>query len=219
MNKALMLVESNFDTQTLCEEKNGTKNWYINGIFMQEDVNNRNRRFYPKNVMESTVNNYVNEYVKTSRAVGELSHPDTPAINLERVSHIIESISHEGKNYIGRAKVLKTPMGSIAIGLLEGGVKLGVSSRGTGSLVENGSGINVVQPDYKLSTIDIVYNPSAPDAFVQGLMEGHSFVWNTLEEDVEFVEQLKKGIKKTSSKNLQEAKIDAFKKFMDKVKG
>lgn len=214
-----LLIESNFDTEVLSESSTGKKNWFIKGIFMQEDVNNRNGRRYPKHIMENEINRYIKESVMTRSAVGELCHPESPIPDLKNVSHIIEEILHEGRNYIGKAKILNTPMGNIVTGLLEGGVRLGVSSRGTGSLVEDSDGVKVVQPDFKLSTVDIVYNPSAPDAFVQGLMEGHSFVWNTLEEDTQFKEKMKEKIKKTPSAKLQEEKIAAFEKFMNRIKG
>lgn len=214
-----VLTESSFETEIITEsDDNGVKNWYLNGVFMQADVVNRNRRVYPKGIMESEINNYIKEYVVPKRAVGELSHPDTASINLDKITHIIESIEQQGSNFIGKAKILNTPSGNIVKGLLEGGVQLGVSSRGLGSVKANNQGINEVQDDFKLKAVDIVYQPSAPDAFVEGLMENADFVWDTVKEDVEFVEQLKNNIKIAKASELQEAKLDAFVKFVEMIK-
>lgn len=213
-----MLIESSFQTEILTEEKNGKKNLYIHGPFLQADVVNRNRRLYPLSIMEREINNYVKEYVTPRRAVGELSHPDTPTINLDKITHITEIIERDGNNFIGKAKILDTPCGNIVRGLLEGGVKLGVSSRGMGSVKSNNKGINEVQNDFKLAAIDIVYQPSAPDAFVEGLMENSSFVWDSYSEDIEFVEQLREEFAAAKSSELQEAKLKAFQKFLDNIK-
>lgn len=214
-NKQMLLIESNYETETLSESStNGKKNWFVRGVFLQADTANKNHRIYPGAIMESSVNRYVEDYVKTKRAVGELSHPETPVINLERVSHIIEEIQREGKNYIGKARLLNTPMGNIAIGLLEGGVKLGVSSRGRGKTI-NENGIDVVQSDFNLATVDLVFSPSCASAMVDGLLEGEKFIWNTLTEDTEFLESIKHDVKKSSTKLLSEAKLDAFRKFVN----
>lgn len=213
-----ILTESSFDTKILVEEKeNGQKDWYISGIFMQADVVNRNRRNYPREIMEKEIGSYINEYVKPKRAVGELSHPDTAQINLDKITHIVEDIWQEEGNFYGKARILNTPAGNIVKGLLEGGVQLGVSSRGMGSVKRNSQGINEVQDDFKLAAIDIVYQPSAPDAFVQGLMESSEGMWDTISEDVEFVESLKSTIAEEEDIQLQESKIEAFSKFLEAI--
>lgn len=212
----MLLVESNYQTEVLTEGEGSGKNWFINGIFMQADVVNRNRRIYPDAVVNPQVQWYINEYVNTSRALGELDHPDTPKIDLNRASHLITEVKKDGSNYIGKAKILNTPTGNLVKGLLDGGVKLGVSSRGMGSVQADRNGVNVVQPDFKLATVDIVYQPSAPEAFVEGLMENAQFVWGSVHEDVEFVQQLKEKIQETKLVDLREAKIEAFKAFMKK---
>ena len=213
-----VLTESSFDTKILVEEKeNGQKDWFIEGIFMQADVVNRNRRNYPREIMEKEIGSYINEYVNPRRAVGELSHPDTAQINLDKITHIVEEIRQEGNNFYGKARILNTPAGNIVKGLLEGGVQLGVSSRGMGSVKRNNQGINEVQNDFKLAAIDIVYQPSAPDAYVQGLMESSEGMWDTISEDVEFVESLKSTIAEEQEIELQESKIDAFSKFLDAI--
>lgn len=214
-----ILTESNFsDVEVLSEGEGSTKNLYIEGKFMQSDVVNRNRRMYPLSIMEREVNNYVREWVVPKRAVGELNHPDNTEINMERITHITESVNQVGKDFIGKARILNTPSGNIVRGLLEGGVRLGVSSRGTGSVKPNKMGINEVQEDFRLAAVDIVFSPSAPDAFVEGLMENASFVWDTINEDVEFVEQIQKDIKCAKSKDLQEAKIAAFDSFLKNLR-
>jgi hypothetical protein len=212
----MLLVESNYQTEVLTEGEGSGKNWFINGIFMQADVVNRNRRIYPDAVVNPQVQWYINEYVNTSRALGELDHPDTPKIDLNRASHLITQVNKDGSNYIGKAKILNTPTGNLVKGLLDGGVKLGVSSRGMGSVQADRNGVNVVQPDFKLATVDIVYQPSAPEAFVEGLMENAQFVWGSVHEDVEFVQQLKEKVQETKLVDLREAKIEAFKAFMKK---
>lgn len=212
----MLLVESNYQTEVLTEGEGNTKNWFINGIFMQADVVNRNRRIYPDAVVNPQVQWYINEYVNTCRALGELDHPDTPKIDLNRASHLITEVKKDGSNYIGKAKVLDTPTGNLVKGLLSGGVKLGVSSRGMGSVQPDRNGVSIVQPDFKLATVDIVYQPSAPEAFVEGLMENDQFVWGSVHEDVEFVQQLKEKIQETKLVDLREAKIEAFKSFMKK---
>lgn len=212
----MLLVESNYQTEVLTEGEGSAKNWFINGIFMQADVVNRNRRIYPDAVVNPQVQWYINEYVSTNRALGELDHPDTPKIDLNRASHLITQVSKDGSNYIGKAKILNTPTGNLVMGLLDGGVKLGVSSRGMGSVQQDRNGVNVVQADFKLATVDIVYQPSAPEAFVEGLMENAQFVWGSVHEDVEFVQSLKEKIQETKLVDLREAKIEAFRAFMKK---
>jgi hypothetical protein len=165
-----LISEAIEDVKLIVEEKEGGKNYYIQGIFMQAEQTNRNNRRYQLNVMEREVARYNNDYIKTNRAVGELGHPNGPAINLDRISHKIVALEQDGNNFIGKAKIVDTPMGKIARGLLESGVQLGVSSRGMGSIKDVG-GIMEVQEDFFLATpADIVADPSAPDAFVQGIM-------------------------------------------------
>jgi hypothetical protein len=216
----MILTESNFnEVQILQESRSEGKapSWYIQGVFLQADVVNRNRRIYPKNIMESEVARYTNDYVRTNRAVGELSHPDSPAVNLDKITHIIEDIRQEGTDFIGKARILGTPCGSIVAALLEGGVQLGVSSRGSGSVRSDKQGISVVQKDYSMKAIDIVYSPSAPAAFVEGLMESDR-IWDTICEDVEFVEALKGDIRAASTVQLMEAKMKAFQKLIAHIR-
>ncbi len=173
-----LITETIEDVQILTEEKNGKKLLYIEGVFLQSELKNRNGRMYPFNVLNKEVERYNEEYVKSKRALGELGHPDGPTINLDRVSHRITSLRAEGNNFIGKAQILDTPMGNIAKNLLGEGVQLGVSSRGMGS-IQKKEDCNVVADDFMLTTAaDIVADPSAPDAFVNGIMEGKEWVWN-----------------------------------------
>jgi hypothetical protein len=195
------------------------KEYFIEGIFLQSELKNRNGRMYPESTMDNAVKSYVENYVNQKRAYGELGHPDTPSINLDRVSHIITDLRKEGTNWIGKAKVLATPMGQIARGLLDGGANLGVSSRALGSLKTNRDGIQVVQDDFVLSTAaDIVADPSAPDAFVRGIMEGHEWVYVDGKYVEKQIEQTRKLIKSTSTKNLTEVSAVAFEKFLNSLK-
>ena len=195
------------------------KNYFIEGIFLQSDLKNRNGRMYPESVMDKEVGRYMMEQVKTNRAYGELGHPDTPSINLDRVSHLIVDLRKEGTNYIGRAKILETPMGQIARGLLDGGANLGVSSRALGTLKMNEDGVNVVQDDFMLSTAaDIVADPSAPDAFVRGIMENKEWTFVDGKFVEKHIEEAKAIIKKASSSQLEEAKIRAFQNFLSKIR-
>jgi len=204
----------------LTEEKLGKgKQYYIEGVFLQSELVNRNGRSYPEAIMDREVARYMQQCVKENRAYGELGHPDSPSINLDRVSHLIVDLKKEGTNYIGKAKILDTPMGQIAKGLLDGGANLGVSSRALGSLQMNKEGVQVVQDDFMLSTAaDIVADPSAPDAFVRGIMESREWVF----VDGKFVEkqidEVRAIIKKTSSRNLEEAKLRAFQHFLTKIR-
>jgi len=195
------------------------KEYFIEGIFLQSELKNRNGRMYPEPTMDNAVKSYVENYVNQKRAYGELGHPDTPSINLDRVSHIITDLRKEGTNWIGKAKVLATPMGQIARGLLDGGANLGVSSRALGSLKTNRDGIQVVQDDFVLSTAaDIVADPSAPDAFVRGIMEGHEWVYVDGKYVEKQIEQTRKLIKSTSTKHLTEVSAVAFEKFLNSLK-
>jgi len=183
------------DVEYITEEKdNGEKTYKIKGVFMQSEVKNRNGRVYPFPVLEKEVNRYNKDYVNENRAFGELGHPDGPTVNLERASHMITSLKPDGKNFIGEAKILKTPMGRIVENLMDAGGKLGVSSRGMGSL-EQKNGANYVKNDFYLATAaDIVADPSAPNAFVQGIMEGKEWVWNNGALIEEELMQMKKRI-------------------------
>ena len=209
-----LITENIEDIQVLTEESEGKKNYYIEGIFLQGDFTNRNGRNYPVNILEREVNKYNESFVGTGRALGELGHPDGPTINLDRVSHKILSLKREGNNFIGKAKLLETPMGKIAKSLLDDGVKLGVSSRGLGSMTEK-DGVNYVGEDFMLATAaDIVADPSAPDAFVDGIMEGKEWVWENgiLKESA--VAAIKNEIDQASLINLQERKVKAFAAFL-----
>jgi len=198
------------------QKKNGEKNYFIEGVFMQSNKKNRNGRVYEKATLENAVEKYVAEQVKTGRAVGELNHPEGPTVNLDKVSHKINDLHWQGNDVVGKASILKTPMGKIVEGLLEGGVKLGVSSRGMGSLVSK-NGAQYVGDDFMLSTVDIVQDPSAPSAFVNGVMEGVEWVWDNgliRQQDIEVIET---EIKRAPRKDLQEAEIRAFKNFLSKI--
>jgi len=202
--------------QVLTEaNKSGRESYCIEGIFMQADAKNRNGRIYEQHILEKAVEKYVIEQVNTGRAVGELNHPEGPAINLDKVSHKITELRFEGSNVIGKASILNTPMGKVVTNLLEGDVKLGVSSRGMGSLVEKKGGCYVGE-DFTLATVDIVQDPSAHDAFVNGILEGVDWVWNNgvLQQDLENIET---EIKRASSKKLTEAKLKAFTDFLSKL--
>ena len=198
------------------QKKDGEKNYFIEGVFMQSNKKNRNGRVYEKATLENAVEKYVAEQVKTGRAVGELNHPEGPTVNLDKVSHKINDLHWQGNDVVGKASILKTPMGKIVEGLLEGGVKLGVSSRCMGSLVSK-NGAQYVGDDFMLSTIDIVQDPSAPSAFVNGVMEGVEWVWDNgliRQQDIEVIET---EIKRAPRKDLQEAEIRAFKNFLSKI--
>jgi hypothetical protein len=212
-----LIKEITEDVQYISEEKDGKRNLYIEGVFLQSNLTNRNGRVYPKEVMQKEVARYTKENIDKKRAMGELGHPDGPSLNLDRVSHIIESLREDGDNYIGRAKILETPMGKIAANLIEAGAQLGVSSRGLGSIKEK-NGINEVQDDFVLATAaDIVADPSAPDAYVEGIMESREWVmvdgvWTGRE-----VEVAQKHIKQASKGELEEAKMQVFSSFLNKL--
>jgi hypothetical protein len=210
-----LFCDINEEIQVLTEETEpGKKNYFIEGIFLMCDQKNRNGRVYTFEMMNKKVNEYNNSFVKQKRAFGELGHPEGPTINLERVSHMITDLYSDKKNFIGRAKIMDTPYGKIVKNLIDEGAKLGVSSRGIGSLEEK-NGVNYVKDDYQLATAaDIVADPSAPEAFVRGIMEGKEWIYESgrlVERDIE---QIKKDIKKSSSRNLEEAKMKAFEKFL-----
>ena len=217
----MKLIREVYDTTNfVVESKLGKgKDYYIEGVFLQSELKNRNGRMYPEATMDREVGRYVLEYVDKNRAYGELGHPDSPSINLDRVSHIITSLRKEGTNYVGKAKILETPMGNIARGLLDGGANLGVSSRALGSLKTNEEGVQIVQDDFMLSTAaDIVADPSAPDAFVRGIMENKEWIFVDGKYVERNIEEAKRVIKQTSSVNLEEAKIRAFQSFLSKIR-
>ncbi len=210
-----LMCEVNESVNFLVEEKEGKKHFFIEGIFMQADIANRNGRLYRGDILEREVNRYNKEYIKENRAFGELGHPSGPNINLERVSHMTQKLVREGSNFVGRAKIMDTPYGTIVKNLMSEGAKLGVSSRGMGSLVANSKGISEVQDDFHLATAaDIVADPSAPDAFVRGIMEGVAWVWDNGILKTQKLEEMKKEIQKTSSRNLEEQKIKVFSEFL-----
>ena len=212
-----LITESIEDIQILTEEKDGKKTLYIEGVFLQSEIKNRNGRIYPFDVLNKEVERYSEEYVKAGRALGELGHPDGPTVNLDRVSHKITSLKAEGNNFMGKARILDTPMGTIAKSLLGEGVKLGVSSRGMGSLKEE-NGVKYVSDDFMLATAaDIVADPSAPDAFVNGIMEGKEWVWEGGLLRERQIQEMKKEIDNASKVELEEKMLQAFDKFLSNL--
>ena len=209
-----LISEEIQDAEYLIEDANGKKNYKIKGIFLQSDIKNRNGRVYPKEIMIKEVNRYNKEFVEKKRAFGELGHPDGPTVNLERVSLMITNLQQDGSNYVGEAKIMNTPYGKIVKGLIDEGAQLGVSSRGMGSL-EQRNGANYVKSDFMLATAaDIVADPSAPDAFVQGIMESKEWVWDNgrlVERDVD---AWRKEIRSASRRKLEEKKLEIFGNFL-----
>ncbi len=203
--------------EILTEEKNGKKTYAIEGIFMQAEAKNRNGRIYPKGVMESAVSKYNIDQVQKGRAVGELNHPEGPTVNLDKVSHKIESLDWQGNDVVGKATILETPMGQIVKGLLDGGVKLGVSTRGMGSL-QRGQDAMIVKDDFLLNAVDIVQDPSAPSAFVNGVMEGVEWVWNNGMIEAQTIEKMETEIKKAPRADLYETQVREFKNFLSLLK-
>tara|TARA_B100000214_G_C23919644_1_gene605396 strand:+ start:66 stop:716 length:651 start_codon:yes stop_codon:yes gene_type:complete len=211
-----LITEQIDDIEILSEEKNGKKHLYIEGTFLQGNIKNRNGRMYPMETLAREVDKYSNTYIKSGRAMGELGHPDGPIVNLDRVSHLITSLVQEGSNFKGKAKILDTPMGQIAKSLLDEGVRLGVSSRGVGSLKLNREGVNVVADDFMLATAaDIVADPSAPEAFVNGIMEGKEWVWTNSALKESDLRKVERDLDNASSKReLAERQITAFETFL-----
>ena len=214
-----LITEVNIDSEIkyLEEEENGKKNYYIEGKFMGYDEPNKNGRMYPKGIMEKEVGRY-QELINEKRSLGELGHPPTPTVNLDKVSHLISELrmNHDGGVY-GKAKILSTPMGKIAENFIKEGVRLGVSSRGVGSLKEK-DGINEVQDDFQLATVDIVSDPSAPGAFVNGIMENAEWIMTNGAWSQQTLENAQNFIKKTSKRQLREAKLQIFKKLLNTIK-
>ena len=201
----------------ITEENNGQKSHYIKGVFMQAEQKNRNGRIYPKKVLDEQVRKYVNNYVIQNRAFGELGHPDGPVVNLERVSHMIKELNEDGNNWVGKAKIMDTPYGKIVKNLIDEGAKLGVSSRGMGSL-KNVKGTNIVQDDFYLATAaDIVADPSAPEAFVEGVMEGKEWVWDNGVIREREIEKIRNELTNAKRKQLEETKLNLFKSFLSKL--
>ena len=209
-----LITETIEHVEVITEGKGADKKMYIEGVFLQSELKNRNGRMYPFSVLEKEVNRYNEEYVKTSRALGELGHPDGPTVNLDRVSHRITSLRAEGNNFIGKAQILDTPMGKIASSLLGEGVKLGVSSRGMGS-IDKREDCNVVMDDFMLATAaDIVADPSAPDAFVNGIMEGKEWAWDNGILKETKVAKYQRYIDSATRRNLEERTLAVFNNFL-----
>ena len=212
-----LISETIEDVKYITENNNGTKSLYIQGPFLVADTKNKNGRIYEANILSKEVARYVREYVEKNRAYGELGHPESPAIGLERVSHITTKLTRNGNIFEGKAKILDTPMGRIAKGIIEGGGSLGVSSRGMGSL-KNINGINYVQPDFYLATAaDIVADPSAPGAFVEGIMENREWIWeNGLVKEAD-IDQMKRSIEKARRDQLEGLQLRMFENFISKL--
>jgi len=216
-----LITELFEDVQYIAEAKeNGEKEHFIEGVFLQANKKNRNGRIYPLNIMESEVNRYMNEVVKYNRGYGELGHPQGPSINLDRVSHIITELRRDGDNFIGKAKLTDTPMGNIAKGLLKSGANLGVSSRGMGTLTPSKDGTMTVGPDFRLATAaDIVADPSAPDAFVKGIMEGVEWIYDPVKDSwhEEKLDNMKKAIHKMTVNQIEEKKLTIFENYVSSL--
>ena len=214
-----LISEEAIDVDFVTEEdENKKKSYFIEGIFMQSEMKNRNGRVYPKAILQKEVKRYTDKFINTKRAFGELGHPDGPTVNLERVSHMITELVEDGANFVGRAKIMDTPYGKIVKNLIDEGAKLGVSSRGMGSLKPVQDGLQEVQSDFYLATAaDIVADPSAPDAFVSGIMEGREWIWdNGLLKEKEIVEYQKR-VEKATEINRNKVRIEAFENFITKL--
>jgi hypothetical protein len=214
-----LITEEIEQVEFIVENRNGKKSLYIEGVFLQGNIKNRNGRMYPMETLRKEVSRYNENHVTSGRALGELGHPDGPTVNLDRVSHKIVSLKESGSNFVGKAKILGTPMGKIASSLLDEGVKLGVSSRGVGSLKQTREGYSVVGEDFMLATAaDIVADPSAPDAFVSGIMEGKDWVWDNGILREKFAEKTYKQINTlVTQKKLDEEKLDLFNNFLSNL--
>jgi hypothetical protein len=212
-----LISEEVASAEYLIEETNGKKEYKIKGVFLQSNIKNRNGRVYPREILVREVNRYTKEFINKNRAFGELGHPDGPTVNLERVCHMVKSLTPEGDNFIGEAKIMDTPYGKIVKGLIDEGAQLGVSSRGMGSIM-NRNGINFVKDDFYLATAaDIVADPSAPDAFVEGIMESREWVWdNGVLKQVD-IESWKRQIQEARRTVLEEKKLEVFKSFLTKL--
>ena len=220
-----VLIETNFSEVEALTESSGEgkpKDWFIQGIFAQGDVINKNRRIYPGQILEQTMQDYNTYYVNKNRAVGEAEHPKTTQVNIDRISHVIvpgSLIKESKQNWSAKAKILNTPCGNIVKGLLEGGVQIGVSTRADGAVKRNSKGIMEVQEGLKMSAIDVVFSPSAPDALVSGLMENSGFVWDSIAEaDKELVEDIRRNFKKLNKRQLNEGTLNVFKQMMELIR-
>jgi hypothetical protein len=209
-----LISEEISDAQYIVEENNGNKNYKIRGVFLQTEIKNRNGRVYPKDILDKEVKRYNAEFINKKRAFGELGHPDGPTVNLERVSHMITKLYPDGQNFIGEAKIMNTPYGKIVKGLIDEGAQLGVSSRGMGSLEQRG-GANYVKDDFYLATAaDIVADPSAPDAFVEGIMENKEWIWDNGVLVEKNIDAWKREIESAKRNALAEAKVKVFQNFL-----
>ena len=212
-----LISEEIQNAEYLVEDNGGKKSYKIKGIFLQSDLKNRNGRVYPKQVLEQEVARYNREFINKKRAFGELGHPDGPTVNLERVSHMITKLTPDGKNFIGEAKIMDTPYGKIVKGLIDEGAQLGVSSRGMGSIIQR-NGANYVKDDFYLATAaDIVADPSAPDAFVEGIMESKEWVWDNGKLVERDIEAWKQQIREAKRRKLEEVKLNVFESFLKKL--
>jgi len=212
-----LITETVEDIQTLVEaNESGVKTYKLRGVMMESDVQNRNGRIYESKILKKETNRYLNEYVLKNRALGELNHPSGPTVNLDRVSHMITNLKENGKQIMGEAKIIDTPMGNIVKNLIDAGAKLGVSSRGMGSL-EKRNGVNYVKEDFTLAAIDIVADPSAPNAFVDGILEGKEWIWdngNLVEQEISNYE---KQLRRTPRRKLEENAIRLFSDFLRRI--
>ena len=216
--KLICELQESIEYELIDEGGGKAKQYFIEGIFMQSEKKNKNGRIYPLPVLEKEVNRYFKEYVEPKRAFGELGHPDGPTVNLDRASHMITDLRKEGKNFVGRAKILGTPNGQIVKCLIDEGARLGVSSRGMGTLKPDKKNSQIVQDDFYLATAaDIVADPSAPNAFVEGIMEGKEWIWDNGSLQERDVERARNNIRKAPSKRLEEVKINEFKNLMSKL--
>jgi len=212
-----LISEEVQNAEYLIEEKNGKKEYKIRGVFLQSEIKNRNGRVYPTEVLAREVNRYTKEFINKNRAFGELGHPDGPTVNLERVCHMVKSLTQDGKDFIGEAKIMDTPYGKIVKGLIDEGAQLGVSSRGMGSLIQR-NGVNYVKDDFYLATAaDIVADPSAPDAFVEGIMESKEWVWDNGVLKEKDIESWKNQVRTARQRSLEEAKLKVFESFLKKL--
>jgi len=212
-----LISEEVQNAEYLVEENNGKKEYKIRGVFLQSEIKNRNGRVYPREILVREVNRYTKEFINKNRAFGELGHPDGPTVNLERVCHMVKSLKQDGKDFIGEAKIMDTPYGKIVKGLIDEGAQLGVSSRGMGSLIQR-NGVNYVKDDFYLATAaDIVADPSAPDAFVEGIMESKEWVWDNGVLKEKDIESWKNQVRTARQRSLEEAKLKVFESFLKKL--
>jgi hypothetical protein len=212
-----LISEEVQNAEYLVEEKNGKKEYKIRGVFLQSEIKNRNGRVYPTEILVREVNRYTKEFINKNRAFGELGHPDGPTVNLERVCHMVKSLKQDGKDFIGEAKIMDTPYGKIVKGLIDEGAQLGVSSRGMGSLIQR-NGVNYVKDDFYLATAaDIVADPSAPDAFVEGIMESRNWIWENGVLKEKDIESWKNQVRSAKMRSLEEAKLKVFQSFLTKL--